>query len=482
MNLIRPMAACALSLALAAGTANAQGQWQGSGQDDWGQQRGQQQMGTGPQWGQQEFRGFEADQDRWRTTTSVPQLRGTSATLAQMGEEQDTFVRIEDGRIVSAYVDGRPVSPQDVQVRGNRIRVQDHRGDTAAIFRIPARGQLLGMPQQRFQQDQWDRQQRFQPGQQRFQQDQWEREQRFQPGQQRFQQDQWEREQRFQPGQQRFQQDQWQRDQQFQPGQQRFDQRGMRMDQQFDRPGMQQRLLGTPQAPVADLRTSAVGILMLEAQPHQLRGTGYDRGVRVDATQEGMPAHRAGLRRGDVIVAVDGREGVTPERLKNFLRSVPPGERITFTVIRDREEREVNVRTTTMLPAKTNWDYMQTGLDDRQLRQQQMMLDRQRQQRGFREGRIFGIGLTDADEDDLEQLEEFEEGLQVQYVNPGTILHDAGIRRGDIIVAVNGQSDITRDDVKEIMQDKEPGDQVRMLVLREGQLYSVNARIGRTQW
>jgi hypothetical protein len=397
----------ALAVSLAAGTALAQqdyGAWGQRGQQQWEQDR----FTTG---------GFERGEQRWRTTTNVPQLRGVELTLAQLGEETDTFVRVEDGRIVSASIDGQPVSREQVQVRGDRIRVLDDGGETAAIFRIPPVAHALGMQERMWQERQFGRQMgRPFDGRQA---------------------------QRFGPG------------------------------------GPGQRLLGTPELPVADMQTGAVGILMLEAQPHHLRGTDYNSGVKIDAIHEGMPAHRAGLRRNDIIVAVDGRENVTPERLKNFLRQVPTGERISFTFIRDGEERDVNVRTATPMAANINWDYMVTGLDDRQLRQEQMRLERQRQILGFQEGRLTGVGLSRADEAALADLEEYGRGLEVSHVTRGTILHEAGLQRGDVIVGADGQSDLSRDDLKNIFENKEPGDTVRLRVLRDGSLHTVNVRMGR---
>jgi hypothetical protein len=417
MNATRTLVS-ALALTVAAGGAMAQQDY-----GSWGQ------PGAGQQFQQDRFttRGFEPDRQQWRTTTSIPQLRGVDLTLAQMGEETDTFVRIEDGQIVSASVDGRPVSREQVQVRGDRIRVLDHDGDTSAIFRIPPVAQAMGLQQQRLQR-QFGMQDR-----------------------------------------------QWQ----DRPFEQRLDRQGQRFQQP---PGMGGQRPGSPQMPVADMRTSAVGILMHEAEPHHFRGTDYNSGVRVDAIQEGMPAHHAGIRRGDVIVAVDGREDVTPERLRNYLRQVPSGERLSFTIIRDGQERNLNVRTTTLLPANVNWDYMVTGLDDRQLRHQQMMLDRQRQIRGFQEGRLYGIGLTEADEDALEELEEIDQGLEVTHVNRGTILHQAGLRSGDVIVGVDGRTGISRDDLKNILEEKNPGDTLRLRIMRDNRVQTVNVPMGQTGW
>lgn len=50
-----------------------------------------------------------------------------------------------------------------------------------------------------------------------------------------------------------------------------------------------------------------------------------------------------GLRDGDVILAIDGREPTSPRHAMRILRSYEPGETISFSIIRSREKRTVKV-------------------------------------------------------------------------------------------------------------------------------------------
>jgi putative serine protease PepD len=58
-----------------------------------------------------------------------------------------------------------------------------------------------------------------------------------------------------------------------------------------------------------------------------------------DAVQPDGPAARAGLRPGDVIVAVDGRPVTAAEELIALIRKHAPGERITLTYVRSGHRR-----------------------------------------------------------------------------------------------------------------------------------------------
>jgi len=59
------------------------------------------------------------------------------------------------------------------------------------------------------------------------------------------------------------------------------------------------------------------------------------RGALVSDVQEGSPAESAGLRHGDVVVEVDGKEIKDTQSLRNEVALVPPGTRVRVVVMRD---------------------------------------------------------------------------------------------------------------------------------------------------
>jgi serine protease Do len=66
-------------------------------------------------------------------------------------------------------------------------------------------------------------------------------------------------------------------------------------------------------------------------------------GLLVRGVVEDSPADRAGLRRGDLLVAVDGTPLETLDALFALLDAVPAPERLTLTVLRGSDELEVRV-------------------------------------------------------------------------------------------------------------------------------------------
>ena len=73
-------------------------------------------------------------------------------------------------------------------------------------------------------------------------------------------------------------------------------------------------------------------------------GLGVEAGALVQALPSNSPAARAGIRSGDVIVALEGEPIETVEDLFAALRDYDPGDSVTVTVVRNRERREVDVR------------------------------------------------------------------------------------------------------------------------------------------
>jgi serine protease Do len=66
-------------------------------------------------------------------------------------------------------------------------------------------------------------------------------------------------------------------------------------------------------------------------------------GVLVHDVEEDSPAARAGLTRGDLIVAAAGRQVRTPDDLFDALKAAAPGGSIELNLIRGTDERTIQV-------------------------------------------------------------------------------------------------------------------------------------------
>ena len=70
-------------------------------------------------------------------------------------------------------------------------------------------------------------------------------------------------------------------------------------------------------------------------------------GAEVIQVQPGTPAEAAGVKQGDVIVAIDGADVASAESLTGYVRQYSAGDKVKLTVIRSGKELTVTATLTT---------------------------------------------------------------------------------------------------------------------------------------
>ncbi len=187
-------------------------------------------------------------------------------------------------------------------------------------------------------------------------------------------------------------------------------------------------------------------------------------GLLVANVTEGSPADKAGMRHGDLIVSVSGREMETPDDLVKLVQSKKPGSEVVVALVRDGKKHKMTVLLGTA-PAKTPKD---TGIempDSRSLpteimpplRHLKLQVDR-----GY-----LGVNVLDLDED-LGGYFGVQKGVLVTEVLEGRAGEKAGMKAGDVITAVDGKKVADREELTGILQKKEEGEKVEVSLLRKG--------------
>ena len=69
----------------------------------------------------------------------------------------------------------------------------------------------------------------------------------------------------------------------------------------------------------------------------------FEGGVELTDISSGSPADKAGLKKGDVVVEVDGHRIEADEELNGTVRSMAPNTKATFKVQRGSEVKEIQV-------------------------------------------------------------------------------------------------------------------------------------------
>lgn len=174
------------------------------------------------------------------------------------------------------------------------------------------------------------------------------------------------------------------------------------------------------------------------------------RGADIGSIEPGSPADRAGLRVGDVIVALNGNAVQNSTDLITSLARLQPGEQVRLTIVRDRQRRDVNV-TLGEFP------------------REQQTSSREAPARNPAE-ELLGFTAADLTPRLAQQLQlEQQDGVVVTQVSPGSPALTAGLRPGHILLQINGQPVRTAQDVARAAGALEPG-AVVSLRLRDRQL------------
>ncbi len=169
-------------------------------------------------------------------------------------------------------------------------------------------------------------------------------------------------------------------------------------------------------------------------------------GVNLDADADGRavvaqvdpfsPAARAGLAAGDVLTALDGKPVAGPASVRELLAGKAPGASVQVTAVRPDKNDEKQVKTVEATVALAAVSHPMTGV----------------------RRAIMGVRMAPGDAD----------GAHVDQVTPGLPAAAAGLKAGDVIVAVNDRPVTGPDRMAETLSDRKPGDVVWLTVKRRG--------------
>jgi Do/DeqQ family serine protease len=89
-----------------------------------------------------------------------------------------------------------------------------------------------------------------------------------------------------------------------------------------------------------------VGVELQEITPDLAESfkLGTTTGVLVAGVQRGSPADRAGIKPGDIIMMVDGKQAKDPDSMRNLIVALTPGKVATLNVRRGQSEIELQVK------------------------------------------------------------------------------------------------------------------------------------------
>jgi S1-C subfamily serine protease len=139
------------------------------------------------------------------------------------------------------------------------------------------------------------------------------------------------------------------------------------------------------------------------------------RGAVVSEVSPGSPAEKAGVKRGDVIVSVDGVNVDDGNTLRNRIASTRPGSTVALGLVRDGRPRTVRVELRELSTARASAEKAEPA-----------------------EGGRLGLSVRPLTREDARELGvESRSGLLVADVDPAGPAAAAGFQPGDVIQEVD---------------------------------------------
>jgi serine protease Do len=184
-----------------------------------------------------------------------------------------------------------------------------------------------------------------------------------------------------------------------------------------------------------------VGIQEVSQSLAQSFGLQRPQGALVASVEPGGPADKAGLKTGDVILAMDGKAVERSNELPPRVANVKPGTKTTFDVWRDGKKQQIAV---TVGELKADKIAAAGGEAPRE---------------AANTGKL-GLALRQLTEAERRQLDGAQ-GLVVQEASGAAAR--AGIQAGDLVTAINGKPVKSVDDVRKLVPEE---GQVAILIRR----------------
>jgi serine protease Do len=209
----------------------------------------------------------------------------------------------------------------------------------------------------------------------------------------------------------------------------------------------------------AKIARGYLGVTVGDLTPELARGFGLGEGVKGAVIQDVIakaPAAKAGVKPGDVVVAVNGKAVEDRGQLTRTVAAVPPGGKATLTLLRKGKKQEIVVTVATRPDegALARGEGPEEG-------------EAQGEASNDLKGAKLGVKLQAVTPEMARQLKiEGDGGVLVAEVVPDGAAARAGIQRGDVILEVNQDGVKNPEQVTAAVSKAKPGDVVLLRVKR----------------
>ena len=217
-------------------------------------------------------------------------------------------------------------------------------------------------------------------------------------------------------------------------------------------------LLAAEKTTAENTKHGFLGVSVQRLDDDEREKAGVSHGVQVMDVEKESAADKAGMRKGDIIQAVNGEKVRDPEDLAEIIRELTAGSAATIGIWRGGKALEIKAVLGEIGPRR-NFIWHKAPMA-----------------RVFRSTAYLGVNLLDAN---AELAAYFAvpagQGVLITAVTKGTPAEKAGLKAGDVIVQMAGKAVKESDDVHEALAALKEGDVLDITVVRHGKRQTLKA-------
>jgi len=206
------------------------------------------------------------------------------------------------------------------------------------------------------------------------------------------------------------------------------------------------------------VKRGAIGVQFnAQSNPALLRSFGADHGIVIDVVQADSPADHAGLKRGDVILSVNGQAVRSGDELVAIVSDTDIGKKLHVEYLREGKRASTNVEV-----ADRNQIIGQSRAS------QEGEANPEANPEG---GGVLGLAVKNLTSDQAAELSaqlhlEAKQGVLVTNVLGSGFASDLGVEPGDVILSINRKTLASVDEYNKLQGQLKSGEDVVLLVAR----------------
>jgi S1-C subfamily serine protease len=209
--------------------------------------------------------------------------------------------------------------------------------------------------------------------------------------------------------------------------------------------------------PLLSINSAYLGVYLEDMSEEEKNLYDINHGVRIDTVIPDSPADREGLQTNDIILRINDMPITLQDQVRTIIRYSHPGDIIEVEILSNRDQKNLNIT-----------------LGD--LRS----VDRARLKLMNPKTKHIGVKLQYLSEQ-LKEYFQIENGVLIAEVRASSPADSAGLKAGDVIVAIEEWPINRVRDVINIIESKDAGDLILIDYVRNGDKYQVEVEITETE-